>query len=173
MSGPVTIWRIATDTPDYLADDTSGAGAKLTGGRWNRPGTPMLYCAGSIALACLETVVHLKLDGLPLNRYLVAIDVPEAVWAAATVIDPSSHVGWDALPHGKISLDAGEQWAASNASLLCRVPSVIVPQEYNVLINPLHADAAQLTFRKLEKWTYDSRLAPREGAKIIRRMSDR
>lgn len=158
----MTIWRIATDTPDYLADDISGAGAKLTGGRWNRAGTPMLYCAGSIALACLETVVHLKLDGLPLSRYLVAIEVPKSVWDAAALIDPSSHVGWDALPHGKVSLDAGDQWVASSASLLCRVPSVIVPREDNVLINPRHGDVTRLKFRKLEKWTYDSRLAPRE-----------
>lgn len=161
MSGPVTIWRIATDTRDYLADDTSGAGAKASGGRWNREGTPLLYCASSVALACLETVVHLKLGALPLNRYLIAIEVPEALWHNATVIDAASHIGWDALPYGKVSLDAGEQWIASKASLLCRVPSVIVPREENVLINPLHGDAAQLAFHKLEKWTYDSRLGPR------------
>jgi len=160
MSSAVTIWRIATDTPDYVADDRTGAGAKASGGRWNRPGTPMLYCAESIALACLETVVHLNLSALPLNRYLVAIDVPRVVWDAAVVLHPASMIGWDALPHGRISLDAGDDWVAENASLLCCVPSVIVPREHNVLINPRHGDVGKLTFRKLEKWTYDTRLSP-------------
>jgi len=155
----VTIWRIATDTPDYVADDRTGGGAKVSGGRWNRPGTPMLYCAQSIALACLETVVHLNFDALPFNRYLVAIDVPRAQWDAAVVLDPTLLIGWDALPPGRISLDAGDAWAAENVSLLCRVPSVIVPREQNVLINPRHKDVDTLTFRKLEKWTYDSRFS--------------
>ena len=165
MSKPVTIWRIATDTPDYVAEDKTGAGANATGGRWNRAGTPMLYCSGSIALACLETLVHLKVGALPLNRYLVGIEVPEAVWKAAKSLDPAAHVGWDALPHGMVSLDAGEKWSASTASLLYVVPSVIVPHEHNVLINPLHADIAKLTFRKLSKWTYDTRLMPSPPAK--------
>ncbi|WP_236077312.1 RES family NAD+ phosphorylase [Paraburkholderia domus] len=165
----MTIWRIATDTPDYTADDTSGAGAKTTGGRWNRPGTPMLYCAGSIALACLETLVHIRLGELPLNRYLVAIEVPEDVWRKATVFAGTGpHVGWDAIPHGKVSLDAGEKWLGSKASLLYKVPSVIVPQEINVLVNPAHPDAAGLTFRKVGRWTYDSRLAPRAKPKKTR-----
>jgi RES domain-containing protein len=165
MSGAVTIWRIGTDTPDYVAEDTTGAGAKATGGRWNRPGTPMLYSAASIALACLETLVHLKVDALPMNRYLVSIGVPEAVWNAAMLFDPAAHIGWDALPHGMVSLDAGEQWVTGNASLLYVVPSVIVPLERNVLINPHHPDMAHLTFRKVQKWTYDSRLAHREAPK--------
>lgn len=161
----VTIWRIATDTPDYVADDPTGAGAKAGGGRWNRPGTPMLYCAESIALACLETIVHLNLGALPLNRYLVAIDVPCAVWNAAVVLKPAAMPGWDALPHGKISLDAGDDWVTKNTSLLCRVPSVIVPREHNVLINPRHQDAVKLTFRKLERWTYDTRFTPSSASK--------
>ena len=172
MSDGFTIWRIATDTPDYVAEDSTGTGAKISGGRWNRPGSAMLYAASSIALACLETVVHLKFDALPLNRYLVKIAVPAEVWHAATVFDPASLVGWDALPHGRVSLDAGDAWLASKASLLCRVPSVIVPHEHNVLINPRHADATKLSFRKLEKWTYDGRLAPGTfGEKSSRRVS--
>ncbi|GAB2890963.1 RES family NAD+ phosphorylase [Paraburkholderia jirisanensis] len=165
MSKSVTIWRIATDTPDHVAEDKTGAGAKATGGRWNRAGTPMLYCSGSIALACMETLVHLKAGSLPFNRYLVGIDVPEAVWKAATSFDPSVHVGWDALPHGMVSLDAGEKWSASMASLLYVVPSVIVPCEHNVLINPRHAVIARLTFRKISKWTYDTRLMPSQPAR--------
>ena len=77
----VRAWRIGTDTPAYTADDLSGAGAKITGGRWNRDGVPAIYTASSPALACLETVVHLVAGALPLNRYLVRIDIPDEVFA--------------------------------------------------------------------------------------------
>lgn len=130
----------------------------------------MLYCAESIALACLETVVHLNLSTLPLNRYLVAIDVPRAVWDAAVLLHPASMVGWDALPPGRISLDAGDGWVANSASLICRVPSVIVPREHNVLINPRHEHAETLTFRKLEKWAYDTRLSLSAPSKKVTRL---
>jgi RES domain-containing protein len=169
VSSTTTLWRIATDTPDYTADDTTGAGAKATGGRWNRPGLPVLYSAGSIALACLETLVHIRLGELPLNRYLVAIEVPEDVWLAAAVFDTGGpHVGWDAVPHGKVSLDAGDAWLSARRSLLYRVPSVIVPQETNVLINPAHPDAAGLRFTKVSRWTYDTRLTARGQPKRSR-----
>src|SRR5437763_13633524 len=72
----VFAWRIAPDTPDYTADDLTGEGARQSGGRWNRVGTPMVYASGSIELACLETIVHLRAGDLPLNRYLVQIELP-------------------------------------------------------------------------------------------------
>lgn len=153
------MWRIAIDTPDYTADDLTGAGAKVTGGRWNRPGTALLYCAENIALACLETFVHVKSAGLPLNRYLVRIEIPDAIWsAAAKVAVTTAPIGWDALPTGKVSLDAGDAWVASGVSALLLVPSVIVPEEQNVLINPLHADTKDITVTKLRKWLYDPRM---------------
>lgn len=154
----VTVYRIATDTPDYTADDLSGEGAGRTGGRWNRIGTPMVNTSSSVALTCLETLVHLAAGSLPLNRYLVAVAIPDAIWNAALVFDARAQVGWDALPPGKVSLDAGENWAAGRASALMIVPSVIVPEESNVLINPAHPDAAAIKARKLRRWTYDSRL---------------
>ena len=74
------VWTIATQSPDYAAQDLSGAGAKITGGRWNRHGLAVLYCADKASLACLETLFHLGAGGLPLQRYLIAIDIPDAVW---------------------------------------------------------------------------------------------
>lgn len=155
-----TLWRIATDTPDYGSDDLSGKGAEISGGRWNRKGVPLIYASTSIALACLETLVHL--DGgasLPLNRYLVQIDVPDAAWNARTRFNPTAHVGWDAEPAGLVSLDWGTQWAQSSATLIADVPSIVVPEESNLLLNPRHADSGQLIARKIRRWTYDARLA--------------
>lgn len=113
------------------------------------------YCSENIALAVHETVVHLRSGGLPLNRYLVRIDVPDDLWDARQVLAPP--VGWDALPAGMVSVRAGEAWLMSRASALLVVPSVIVPEESNVLINSLHPDAARIVATPLRKWLYDTR----------------
>jgi RES domain-containing protein len=153
------VWRIASDTPDYEADDLSGKGAESTGGRWNRKGTPTVYTSDSRSLACLETIVHLSSGHpLPLNRYLVRIEVPVEVWAARIIFAPADHVGWDAAPAGKVSIDWGTSWLRANTTLLAEVPSVIVPEERNVLINPQHADVTKITAVKIRRWTYDHRL---------------
>lgn len=153
------LWRIATDTPIYGADDLTGKGAEITGGRWNRKGTPLVYSSESRALACLETLVHLAGGApLPLNRYLVEIRVPQPLWDARTRFDMSVNVGWDAEPAGLVSLDWGTQWVQSLQGVLADVPSIVVSEESNVLVNPRHPDAAQLSARKVRRWTYDQRL---------------
>jgi len=153
----LALWRIAAVTPQYTADDLSGTGARVTGGRWNSIGNPVVYSSESIALALHETVVHLRAAGLPLNRYLVRIDVPAEIWDARVILsDPP--VGWDALPHGIPSVQAGDAWLAGGASALMAVPSIIVPEEFNVLINPLHPDTRHLKASMLRRWRYDPRL---------------
>lgn len=152
-------WRIATDTPDYTADDVTGEGARRTGGRWNRVGTPVVYGSASIALACLETLAHLNAGDLPLNRYLVRMEIPDDVWSAAQTESATSlKVGWDVIPEGKVSLDFGQGWIASGVSAILVVPSVIIPEESNILVNPAHRDAARVSARKIRRWTYDARL---------------
>ena len=153
------VWRIATDTPTHTADDLRGLGAKVTGGRWNRAGLPVVYCAESISLAAMETLVHLGAGGLPLNRYLVSVEIPEAIWLRRQILPlQAAPVGWDALPTGKVSLDFGDGWLSLLASALLVVPSIVVPEESNILINPQHPDASGLSATKIRKWRYDERL---------------
>jgi len=153
-------WRIATDTRSYTADDLSGTGAKNSGGRWNSPGNPLVYASGSRALACLETLVHLGSGGLPLNRYLVRIDIPDEVWDRRQELDlAATPVGWDALPQGMTSLNIGDAWLARNTTAILLVPSIVVPEEPNILINPAHPDAQSITATKVRKWLYDARMA--------------
>ena len=154
----VSLWRIAADTPAYVADDTSGTGAEKTGGRWNAIGAPMLYTSPTIALAVLETMVHLGAGALPLNRFLVRLEVPDAVWRGAIAVDPASLVGWNAVPAGRVSRDWGAAWCAARSSAIALVPSVVVPEEFNALINPRHPDAAKITAKKIRRWDYDSRV---------------
>ena len=119
----------------------------------------MLYCSSTISLACLETIVHLARNRrLPLNRYLVKVAVPQAALDAGQAVDRGQLVGWDAEPAGKASLDWGTTWAASKASLIAKVPSVVVPEEWNILINPVHPDAHTVKAVKVRRWLYDDRL---------------
>lgn len=153
------VWRIAVDTPMFKADDLSGEGAKKSGGRWNRKGTPVLYTSESIALACLETLVHINAQGLPLRRHLVRIDIPVKVWDLAKKINmKNAGIGWDALPAGSVSIKRGQRWLQSRASALLFVPSVVIPQASNILINPLHPDVRLIKAKKIEQFSYDPRL---------------
>src|SRR5690606_10959013 len=109
-------WRIAADTPASTADDRTGKGAELTGGRWNEKGVPLLYSSKSRALACLETLVHLNSGGLPLNRYLVEVLILADAWAARERFADGTHVGWDAEPPGRVSIEWGTRWARDGRS---------------------------------------------------------
>jgi RES domain-containing protein len=152
----VILWRIATETRQYAATDLSGAGAARNPGRWNEDGQAVVYASVSIALAVLETAAHINDRGLPLNRFVVRIDVPQAVWDAreerpAAALPPS----WAAIPAGSASVRIGADWRASLASAILLVPSVIVPEEYAALINPAHPDAGQLTAAVVRPFEYN------------------
>ncbi|MGH7154862.1 MAG: RES family NAD+ phosphorylase [Acetobacteraceae bacterium] len=154
-----TAWRIATDTPEYEADDLTGKGAQRTGGRWNQKGVPLVYASETRALACLETIVHLNAGGLPLNRYLVAVTIPDDVWVNARRESASNlPVGWDAEPAGHASIRFGTDWIRSGSSAVIVVPSVIIPEEPNILINAQHPASSGITAAKVRRWLYDPRL---------------
>lgn len=152
-------YRIGVDAPAYEANDLSGRGAELTGGRWNERGAAVVYTAENRSLACLETLVHLAAGGLPFNRYLVEISIPDSVWAAAQQETPASlPVGWDAEPAGLTSIRFGTAWLRSGRSAVLVIPSVLVPEECCVLVNPAHPDSANVSAVKLRRWLYDPRM---------------
>ena len=151
------LWRIATETRAFAAQDLSGQGAAISPGRWNGPGQAVIYTAPSVALAMLETAAHINTLGLPLNRFLVAIDVPDALWAQRQDIAADQlPIGWAAIPAGLTSVEVGAQWLSRQNSLLLCLPSVIVPEEPIVLINPAHPMASQLSAHKVRPITYGS-----------------
>ena len=150
------LWRIATETRSYRADDLSGHGAAAHPGRWNDDGQAVVYCAPGIALAVLETAAHVDTTGLPLNRFLVAIDVPDSAWAARTILTPATlPVAWRAIPAGSASVAAGSRWWAGGASAILEVPSSIVPEEPACVLNPNHADSAAFTATVVRAFEYD------------------
>jgi len=156
---PAVLWRIATQTSTWAATDLSGTGARLTGGRWNSPGRPVVYTSTSMALAVLETVVHLKSSSFPFARYLVRLEVPPALWKARRIHAVEElPEGWDALPAGSVSRHLGDAWLAEGQPALLEIPSVVLPEESNVLVNPLHRDAHKVKATMVRPFAYDARL---------------
>lgn len=150
------LWRIAAETRQYPATDLSGRGAAISPGRWNHESEAVVYSAPTVAVAVLETAAHVNDTGLPLNRYLVEIEVPAAVWKAHLTLTASElPPQWDAIPAGMASAVIGSRWLAGQRSAILLVPSVIVPEELVALINPAHPDAAGITAQAVRQFEYN------------------
>jgi RES domain-containing protein len=151
----VILWRIAAETRKHSADDLGGKGAASHPGRWNEEGQPVVYAAPTLAMAVLETAAHIDDGGLPLNRFVVRIDVTEAVWAARDELPAAAlPVGWAAIPAGRASVKVGSDWIRSLRSAILLVPSVIVPEEWVALINPAHTDAKGIAGKTVRPFEY-------------------
>lgn len=160
MSGAsISLWRIAKHTADYRADDLSGGGAKFTGGRWNSKGQAVVYASTTIALATLETLAHLGDNIAIRNAFLIRLDVPASIWDEREYITPDDlDPTWAAEPPGSTTIQFGDDWINSGSAALLLVPSVIVPEEFNVLVNPAHRDAKKISASVTRQYIYDSRL---------------
>ena len=152
----VSLWRVAADTPQWTAEDLAGKGAANKGARWNHPGQHVTYAATSISLAAWETRAHFgKGPRLPWNRYLVRIDVPDDVWGVRHIMARPPPVGWDAIPEGLVSRSLGSAWLRGGPTALLAVPSVIIYEEDNVLINAAHPDVGRIIATKVRRFVYD------------------
>ncbi len=150
------LWRIAAETRKYPASDLSGGGAAASPGRWNDEKQAVVYSAPTIAIAVLETAAHIDDAGLPLNRFLVEIDVPDDVWALHEVVTSASlSPAWSAIPAGGTSVKVGSAWLTSLRTPILLVPSVIVPEEFAALINPLHPMSAKITAKVVRPFEYN------------------
>lgn len=157
--GDVTLWRIAKHTAEYAADDLTGRAAKAVGGRWNRKGNAIVYTASTIALAALEVLAHTDEYVAVRNFFLVKVAVPLSVWKLREQVDVASlNVTWVAEPAGSTTLNLGDAWLESRRSPLLMVPSVVIPEEFNVLINPAHPAIAKLRATVVRQYIYDPRL---------------
>ncbi len=145
MSDAVVAWRIAAQTRDRRASDLSGHGSARYPGRWNESGQRVVYAASTISLAVLETAAHVNPLGLPLDRFLVRIEIPKAVWARRVMLDLAAwDPGWSAIPAGRASMEAASAWYRRGESAVLLAPSVIVPEELVILLNATHPDCARI-----------------------------
>ena len=149
------LWRIASETRQYGAADLSGAGAAAKPGRWNAIGEAVLYAAPTIAMAVLETAAHIDDAGLPQNRFVVRLDVPEKMWRARITLGVDAlPVAWAAIPAGRTSVGFGSRWIREGASALLEVPSVIVPEEIVVALNATHPEIERLKATVVRRFDY-------------------
>ncbi|MBI5815966.1 MAG: RES family NAD+ phosphorylase [Nitrospinae bacterium] len=138
----------------------SGHGAHLTGGRWNFPGYPVAYTSATLSLAVLEILAHTsdrrrlsKIKYMACSAKVPEIEI-ERIEAGSL---PGNWREHDPIPPRLQAI--GTDWIKRCRSLILRVPSVVVPTEFNYLINPAHPDFARITILKLQPFKFDSRLA--------------
>lgn len=149
-----TAWRITKRK--HVKSAFSGSGARKYGGRWNSPGTAIVYTAQTQSLAVLEMLVHLDGPEL-LQRYvLIGVEIDESL---VRKVDPSELPrNWRADPAPLGSRKIGDEWVERGASAVLQIPSTLVPGESNFLLNPSHADFEKLVVGDPIGFDFDPRL---------------
>ena len=140
------LWRISEFA------ELSGEGAKTFPGRWNEGGVPIVYCSDHPSTSLLEILVHVDREDLPRSYQLLEIFVPDGI----------GFFEFD-LPHNWQSLyettrQIGTKFLTDLQHPLMRIPSIIMPQAFNFLINPAHPQAAAITIGQTWRYPFDSRL---------------
>lgn len=144
-------------TDKAFKSDLSGLGAEKYGGRWNNAGVPMLYTCEHQSLCVLERAVHMQLSLMSrMELVMISIEIPDAAKNVAQV--KGLPYRWREIPFNNQTQDLGDEFIFSQKHLAMKVPSVIVPQEYNVLINPRHRLADKVRIIDERPFVLDKRL---------------
>jgi RES domain-containing protein len=147
------VWRLCK--AKNAKDAFSGEGARLHGGRWNYRGIPVVYTSESRALAALELRVHTP--QLVRDLVLIGADLPDAL--PVTRLRPEDlPMGWDQYPAPEELKGIGMTWIEQGANVALVVPSVVIPSEHNIVLNPRHPDFPSIQIREPEPFLYDHRL---------------
>lgn len=148
------IWRVCRAR--FAADAFSGEGARRFGGRWNSRGVPMVYASSSLALAAIETFIHLEPNLQPNDLVSIAASLPEG--------EPAERLDLGRLPTGWWADDfeplrvIGDKWIREKSSLALLVPSAALRTEWNVLVNPLHSAIAEIKVEEPQVFHFDARM---------------
>ena len=137
--------------------ELSGKGAALSGNRWNSKGTELIYCADSRALAMAEVAVHLSLSILPKDYVMVEIEIPNSVSISSLKTDDLPQ-GWNSFPHLLDTQKIGDDFVAERKSCVLKVPSAVVPGDFNFLINSNHLDFSAIKIVGYTDFPFDQRL---------------
>ena len=151
----IVAWRICQRT--HARRPRDGEGPFRFGGRWNSPGTRVVYLASSRALAALAILVHVE-DGHELlaARYVaIPVSFSEKLVERPRRLPPR----WSDDPPPRAAAQLGDRWAAERRTAALRIPSAVVPGEDNYLLNPLHPDASRVRVGRAVSFAFDPRLA--------------
>ena len=150
----ITAFRIVKRI--QVAHAFNGEGARLYGGRGNAEGIPIIYCAGSRALAGLEVLVHLPSPLLQLDFMIIETQFDSRFVQQISIADLPP--GWQNDQPVLATKNMGNQWAKEGNSLVLAVPSTIIPEEPNYLINPEHPDFKAIQVGQPQEFSFDQRL---------------
>jgi RES domain-containing protein len=148
----VLLWRISNHAV------LEGTGGLLASGRWHSKGHPVIYCAPDPSTALLEVLVHtgeIDLADAPVTFQFLKIDVPSEVSETFIALE---HLPQNWPKQENTTRRIGDSWLMSNTTALLRVPSVLVPETWNTLINPRHPDSQRLRIVKTIAYLLDGRL---------------
>jgi RES domain-containing protein len=133
----------------------SGEGARRYGGRWNSVGTGVVYTSSTISLAILEWRAHLTQWPAP-SSVIFEIDFDASlVWSPTKL--PAN---WKLWPYPKANASVGDHWVRSGKSAVMKLPSAVVPKEFNYILNPAHPDFAKVSIGKYQVFKADPRFGP-------------
>lgn len=147
-------WRIAKR---QYALDRQGTGARLSGGRWNSPEVAAIYAGLTPEIAALEKLVHTG-DILPADLMLVEMQLPDDVKLYQRYTQADLPPGWDDLPSSAVATQIGDKFLLDCACLGLIVPSAIMPEASNIVLNPAHAAFSSVTMAIIRPFEFDSRL---------------
>lgn len=147
-------WRIAKR---QFALDRQGNGARLAGGRWNSPGVAVVYAGMTPEIAAMEKLVHTG-DILPSDLVLVRFELPDTqnLYRSYEVEDLPE--GWDALPGSAAAVNIGDAFVMNCNFLGMIVPSSVMPEAKNIVLNPNHNAFAIVSMSVIRPFEFDSRL---------------
>lgn len=149
----ITAWRIVKAKHKKRAFD--GEGARIAGGRWNKIGIPMIYTADSLALAALETIVHLPKQEL-LKKIFSSIPVEFDAGLVITLNPADIPKDWDSFPPPESTQNISSEWALKKRSVVLKAPSTVIREEFNYLVNPAHPDFKKLSIGSPAKFVFDA-----------------
>lgn len=149
------VYRI---TQEAYADDLSGNGSRLFGGRWNSEGYYALYTSANRSLALLETLAHLPSKLFRYKTYmLVTVFIPENI-SIQVLREKDLPANWDALDIQHVTQKIGDKFLQEQKAALLQAPSVLMPEEYNYVINPLHSSMKGVKVIHKRKIEFNDRL---------------
>ncbi|MEI7734231.1 MAG: RES family NAD+ phosphorylase [Ferruginibacter sp.] len=142
-------------TNSQFKDDLSGNGAKLFGGRWNVQGLPALYTSEHISLCVLEMLVNISLPESRLNYHLIQLQVPDNA-PLAIITSKKLKTNWQ--NDAAYTQFMGAEFLKNKQSLILQIPSAVISEEHNYLLNPLHAQFNKVSIVKSFPFKFDKRL---------------
>ncbi len=148
-------WRIAKQK--HLSSGLSVDGARRYGGRWNPIGVPVIYTAESLSLATLEIIVHLEREQLLYHRF-AKIPVTFKKSLVYTLPRKKLPKDWDRLPPSESTQKLGRKWIEQAKHAILKIPSTVIREEHNYLINPVHPDFSAIEIGKPQRFEFDDRL---------------